>query len=357
MRGLAVLAALTAAALLSAPTAAAKPRDFVGIVAEDVFWESPSYREQSFAVQRQLGVQVVRQTFDWSRIETAPGQYDFSEYDSFVAHAARHGIRIVPVLFRPPAFRARGVHTDRKTYPPKTFAHMGHFGAAIAERYGRGGSLWNELPSGSAKRPITSYQVWNEPNFPVYWPGGPNAKQYVKLLKKTGKAIKSVDRRAKILTGGLPDSKSGGAVRLFKYIRQLYKAGGKRHFDVLSINTYAKNPRQLAKLLRKVRKLMNKRRDRKAKIWASEFGWATQGPDSRFTVGAKKQARHIGGSIKKMGKLRRKLKLAGFVYWNWKDAPPYRVGFDFWGLHAGLVQQDGAPKPALAAFAKAVKKL
>jgi len=344
------------ALLVPAAASAAPPNGFVGIVAEDIWAGSPDYRAAVLSQQRAVGIQRIRQTFDWSLIEPAPGQYDFSQYDAYVAAAAEHGIQITPVLFRPPGFRARAAHTSRETYPPRRLADMGGFGAVLASRYGPDGTLWAERP-GIPRLPITSYQVWNEPNLPIYWPPKSRAKQYAKMLKKTSRAIKAVDPSAEIITAGLPESKFPGAIPLHRYIKQLYKAGAKRGFDTLAINTYAKNKKQLIKLLRGVRQLMNRKRDRKAKIWASEFGWADGGPRSRFTVSSKRQARNIKRSIRAMGKNRRKLRLSGFVYWNWKDAPPYRDDFDFWGLHAGLLRLDGSRKPAFRAFRTAVKRL
>ena len=41
------------------------------------------------------------------------------------------------------------------------------------------------------------------------------------------------------------------------------------------------------------------------------------------------------------------------MYFAWRDAPPYAGGTDFWGLHTGLLAQDGSGKPALSAYYQA----
>ena len=62
---------------------------------------------------------VARQTFDWARIERAPGRYDLSFYDRYVAALARRHLRLLPILFNPPPFRssappeARGMSCSR----------------------------------------------------------------------------------------------------------------------------------------------------------------------------------------------------------------------------------------------------
>ena len=47
------------------------------------------------------------------------------------------------------------------------------------------------------------------------------------------------------------------------------------------------------------------------------------------------------------------LRIRGIVYFAWRDAPPYAGGTDFWGLHTGLLAQDGSGKPALSAYYQA----
>ena len=44
------------------------------------------------------------------------------------------------------------------------------------------------------------------------------------------------------------------------------------------------------------------------------------------------------------------LGLQGVIYFNWRDAPVYEGGQDFFGLHTGLVDAEGNPKPALDAY-------
>ena len=90
-----------------------------------------------------------------------------------------------------------------------------------------------------------------------------------------------------------------------------------------------------------------------ARLWATELGWSDTGPSSPQRVGAQKQATEITKLVKLMVRQRRSLKLRGFVYFGWRDGAPY-AGKDFWGLHTGLLNIDGQPKPAYSAFQKAV---
>jgi hypothetical protein len=353
-----LLALIAVLAALAAPSAAgaAVPKDFVGLTSDDVFAGNASYRDTNLTSMAAIGTGTLRQTFDWSKIEASAGAYDLLYYDAYVLSAAAHGIKILPVLFNPPSFRAKG-QGGHGTWPPASNAAFAEFAKTIARRYGRNGTLWSDNP-GIPKIPITAYQIWNEPTLKVYWLRKPSARAYVRMLKVVSKGIKSVDRRAEIVTAGLPNSLLSGSIPVFKYIKQMYKAGGKKYFDTLAFNAYAKNTKDLKKQLKRLRKLMNKSRDRRAKIWITEIGWASGGPRHRFNVGPNRQASNISKSFALIRKLRKRYRLRGVVYFSWKDQAPYAPAFkDMWGLHTGLLTRSGSPKKAFYSFKTAVARI
>jgi hypothetical protein len=339
-----------------APAAQARvPRDFIGITAEDVFAGNPSYRAANLSSQASVRIGLTRQTFDWSLIEASPGNYNLGYYDDYVAALASRRIEVLPILFNPPRFY-RGTR-GRATCPPRSNRTMAAFAQVLVRRYGPNGSLWRERP-GLRKVPIRSWQVWGEASLPQYWCPRPNARAYVRMLKAVGGAIKRLDRRAEIVTAGLPNSLLRGAVRLNTYIRQMYRAKAKRYFNTLAINSYARNTRELGRILRGVRRIMNRYRDRRAKIWITEIGWGDRGLRHRFIVGSRGQASRIRGALSYIRKSRRSLRLRGFVYFSWRDSAPYPPEYkNMWGLHTGLLTRSGRRKPAYSAFRRGVRRL
>jgi hypothetical protein len=357
-RLLAIVAVLACLPAVLPALAVAKPggRDFIGITAEDVFAGDAGYRAGNLQAQSNLGIGLIRQTFDWSTIERAPGQYDFSYHDEFVASAASHGITILPILFRAPDFHLGKRHA-KYACAPKSNASLAAFAQALVKRYGPKGTLWAERP-GIRKLPMRSWQIWNEPNLKQYWCGKPKAKQYVAMLRTVGKAIKKADRGAHVVTAGIPPSVQSGAIRIGTFLEQMYRAGAAKHFDSLGINSYAKDHKELGRLLGSIRKVMNRRGDRRGSIWITELGWGDSGVKHRFVVGAKGQANRIAQSLKLIRKLRRKLRLRGVVYYSWRDAPPYAPEYaDQWGLHTGLLDINGVPKRGFHAFEQLTRSL
>src|SRR3954464_6274986 len=120
-------------ATLALPGSAGAANEFAGIVANDVYSGSASYRAKQFAAQEAAGVGIIRQTLDWASVEVAPDSYDFTNFDHFVSEAAAHHIRVLPILFDPPPFRSSRPkrHAAKGTYFPKVPSDMGVFAAAV----------------------------------------------------------------------------------------------------------------------------------------------------------------------------------------------------------------------------------
>jgi hypothetical protein len=334
----------------AAPPRAAGPQ-FVGLLAPELIALPRAALEQALDMQARLGVGLIRQTFDWARVERSPGHYDFHAYDVLVGAAAARGLALLPVLFDPPAFRSsRPAHGARAgTYPPRRDADLGVFAAAAVDRYGPSGSFWSDHPR-LRVLPIHAWQVWNEPNLPAYWPSGPDPAAYVRLLRVTARAIRRADPRATVVSAGLPQSRLG--VPFARYVDGLYRAGGRSAFDVLAIHAYARDASGVLAAVRGARRLMDAHGDRRA-LWVTEMGWASDGPRSAFTAGPRGQARRLYAAVVGLARQRRRLRLHGVVYSTWTDGAIYRAGTDFWGLHTGLLTIRGTPKPAFYAFQRA----
>lgn len=351
-----LLAALLA--LLVAVPADAKRRDFVGLSSEDTRGASAAYRAKSFAAQRAAGVQLIRQNFDWASFERSPGKYTWVEYDPYVAAAARAGLRLLPVLYHPPAFRssAPAAGAERGEYPPRSYEAMGAFAATLVKRYGPNGSFWRAHPS-VPYRPIRAWQVWNEPSLSFYWQPGPNPAAYARLLRVVGRWIKAADPRAEVVTAGIPYTQIRSAVPLPRFLRQFYRAGAKGSFNTLAINAYSKDKGELRRTLRKVRRVLRRAGDRRRKIWITELGWATAGPKHRLVVGSA-QGRRIRSTFRWIKRNRKRYRIRGIVYFQWRDQKPYPPAFkDMWGLHTGLVDRNGNPKPGLTSFRRGARSL
>ena len=261
-------------------------------------------------------------------------------------------MRILPILFGTPAFRSSAPAPGRQshgTYPPAHPADFARYAEAAARRYGPGGSFWDQNP-GLPRIPITAWQIWNEPNLPVFWASGPDPRAYTRLLLPAARAIKRVDPRAEIVSAGLSQSRHG--IPFERFARAIYRNGAGAVLDTLAVHPYASTAAGTLAGAAEARRLLSGL-GRSDPIRVTEFGWASGGPPSRFTVSEAGQAARVRAALRAFARRRRELGIKGVVYYNWRDRPTSPDQPDFFGLHTGLLRRDGSAKPALAAFASA----
>jgi len=349
------------AALGPARAHARVPSSFVGLTSEDTFSARGLYRSDQFKLQKGIGVGLLRQVFDWASIETSKGHYNFAAYDQYVIDATNKGITILPIVVNAPTFRAASLPrraAKNTTRLPRNFGDYGRFTAVLARRYGPRGAAFNG-GKGNRKYAIRAWQLWNEPNLPVYWGGRrPDARSYTKLLATGASGIKHVDRGAEIVTAGLPNSRGGGAVPLIPYVTQLLRFKAQKYFQTLGVNAYAPTGKDTVRVVGAVRKVLNSKGARRAAMRLTEVGWADRGPGSRFNLRSQRaQANQIVSLFTLLSKQRRSLNVRGVVYYNWHDGRPYTGGRDFVGLHQGLIDVNGHPKTAFGAFGSAVRRI
>src|SRR5262249_41102751 len=189
-------------------------------------------------------------------------------------------------------------------------------------RYGADGSFWKQNPD-LPKTPITDWQVWNEPNSPLFWKPTPNAGDYLALLRAFDSAIRPVDPGTRILVGGLFPTPKGG-ITLSSFMSQLYRGNGAGLFDAVAIHPYAANPQDAIASTQRLRNVMDQAGDGAAPIWITEVGWASGGQPSGLTVGPQRQADYLRQIFQLAAEDRERLPPPGGVRYSLQDPPRAR---------------------------------
>jgi hypothetical protein len=336
---------------LAAPAEAAPlPGDFFGLDSPDSFDASPADKQWLLADQKAVGGQVLRQIFDWSRIEPASGSYDWAPYDSFMTSTSQAGMDVLATVGWPPAWASRcpsGPNPWR--CPPASYADFGRFVAALIGRYGPEGSFWTANPS-LPKRPIEAWQLWNEPNLPGLWGGAPNAAEYAEMLKAAAPYIRAADQNAEIVSAGVPSSHLSGAVPMSDYLEGMYAAGAQGSFDTLGLHIYCQTPACAIGLVESARAIMNAHGDEGAPIWVTEMGWASAGRAYRFVTDLEGQAANIGELMGGLVARHEELGVRGLVQYMWHDLSLQTNSTDSMWNHVGLTYLDYTHKPAWTAY-------
>lgn len=303
--------------------------DFAGLYADDVFFGDASYRREAFARQRAAGVELLRQPFGWADYVRDP-----KRFDDFVGAAADAGIRVLPVLVGPDP----GTSSGGGMKPPSDPDRFAGWAALLVQRYGPGGSFWQGR---GRSLPITSWQVWNEPNIEAWWAPKPDAAAYADLLGRTGAGIHEVDPDAEVVAAGLPTSHLGTPAP--EFLAEMLKAGAR--FDTAAVHPYAPTPEGVVKRVEAIKRVVGGR----AKVWVTEVGWGTGGKPGPLSITPERQAEYVKETVTRL----HADGVRGVVVFQWRDPKPFPGRRPIWPYYAGLLDANGNPKPSLAAFKEA----
>jgi arabinogalactan endo-1,4-beta-galactosidase len=318
-------------------------------------------------IMRATGVQSVRVTFVWSiaqpyrnfaavpqeerhRFVDAGGvPTDFSATDRIVRATARRGLSLLPVVLYSPAWASSNRYSPgAPPANPKTFAR---FLTAVARRYGTRGTFWSRNP-GLRRVPIRNWQIWNEPNIPFYWPQ-PSARAYVKLLRAAYPAVKRTDPHARVILAGLTNDS-------WNALRAIYRAGGRRYFDVVALHPFSRRVRDLVKFLAFTRYCMKRYHDSRKPLLISEMSWpsaAGRVPPIGFNeVTEAQQADRVSAAFRLLAKYRRHFRIEAAYWYTWLSIDRGDNYFSYSGLRT-MSESGPAPKPAFRAFRRVVRRI
>ncbi|MEO9326902.1 glycosyl hydrolase [Gordonia aurantiaca] len=220
----------------------------------------------------------IRMSLDWNSIETAKGSFNWTVPDRIINAARARGLKVLANPVSSPGW-TRGVATFF-TAPPNNNADLADFLRAFIARYGN---------------KVTNYQIWNEPNLPIFFGLNVDAARYTSLLKAAYSAIKGAQPHATVVAAGL--ARSSGWNSPVNFVNTMYDNGAHGYFDALALHPYVfpggvtANPDNAISDVGSVRTIMVAKGDSAKPIWFTEIGAATGStPDS---VSQQEQAKQI----------------------------------------------------------------
>ena len=354
-------ALLALVAVLASPASAASakvPAGWMGVSATDgsLLGSAPLWAGET-KVMKGAGVQSVRVPFYWNAMQPfGPGPVSFTASDVVVEGASRQGLRLLPIVLGTPAWAAKDPEASRGWSAPRSPAEYGTFLSELAKRYGPKGTFWTEHPD-VPRRPIGTWQAWNEPDLDAYWAQQPFAKGYVALLKAARTALRAVDPKGRIMLAGFPN-------RSWQSLEKVYKAKGGKLFDVAAVHGYTGSASNVIRLVDENRKVMARYHDARKPIAVTEMGFSSA-PKSvdvpqyvTWNTTEAGQAKKVTELYASLAAKRASRRIEGAYWYSWYV--PETSGKGGWEDYTGLRHLDGqtiVSKPALAAYAKVAKKL
>jgi hypothetical protein len=359
---LAMSVAMLALVAFAGSARAAVPATFWGVVPQ----ATPT--QEQWAKLKAGGVDTVRIPVDWSGIEASPGAFDLTGVDQLVKRASAAGLEVLPFVYGAPTWAVPSV-TVPGTGGAKAPARLPAAGTAgtawsemlqtLVKRYGPGGTLWAQNPEVTA-RPISNWQIWNEPNF-HFFVAHPNGAEYGKLVKTSFTALRGADPAAHVILAGLFARPKGGREKNASspyaslFLQKMYQGnpGIKADFQGVALHPYTRKFQELAPEIEETRKVLIKNKDATKGLWITELGWSSKPPPANpleniFAKGVKGQAQQLKGAFTVLSANIAKWHLAR-VYWYSVDDSPGACNFCD---GSGLFRSGFIPKPSWNEYVK-----
>jgi hypothetical protein len=272
------------------------------------------------------GIHVYRTPIRWELVEQN-GHFNFGFYDRMFAAAARHHIRVAPVLF--------GAHT------PADLGGFARYTRRVAKRYGRRGSFWRShrrLPY----LPARSFEVWNEENDPAFWFGSPDPLAYTRLLRVAHRVLRHTVSHASIVFGG---TAAGGFDRV-QYLTQALRLGAGRYFDTYALHPYGVDAPAVVAAVQAARWTLDAYHAHRKGIAVTEFGWPSAAAGQADASAANRnEAAALTWTVKTLDARRRHFRLRAIDWFAYRDTPGANPE-----SRLGLLSADGAAKPVWWTF-------
>ena len=350
-----VMAAVLSTTLVSVagPAAQAAPAGAeVGTVGDITWGLSRADIDRSVAAMTAAGIRWVRANVGWSAVERdGKGVLNegwLAELDYAVTKARAAGMEVLmPISDGVPYWAsadparysdASGRHWN-VLWRPTNFGDYADFVSFAVRRY---------KPLG-----VHTYELWNEPNHPYFWPSGPNPAEYKQLLAAAYPAVKAADPGATVLMGGL--SKSD-----YTYLQGLYAAGGGQYFDAAAVHPYAgsadptwcwaqagstKPAYDAFCAIEEVRRVMEANGDSAKALWLTEMGWSSAGGD--WGVSEAVQAEYL---TKAFTKLQSYPYVKAAFWYNFRNTYWLNDAPGDYEANSGLLRTNFSAKPAYDAM-------
>jgi hypothetical protein len=365
---LALLLGALLAIALTVPTraSAAPPEGYFGIA-------EPTIRPGDLTGMRRAGAGALRIEFSLGHAKWKRGQpYDWSYFDHLVEGAAGNGLDIVPMLYGTPPWQG----SKRGKTPMKSKSALREWDAfleALVRRYGPvefgnpdRGTFWlehtffqadpyNPYETRTPYRPITAWQIWNEPNSITWWRPKPSPKQYAALLRRSANVLHGVDPSAQVMTAGIVANPTNShAIPAKKFVPAMLRTRGTpAAMDILAFHPYAQTAKDALKQMKRMRGTLRKGGDPTAPIWITEIGWGSRGPKGAPLV--QKPAQQQRSLTKLMNgalALRDRYGIERLFWYHWRDGPDSLCK---WCKTSGLVDKHSQPKELLYRYESVAK--
>jgi hypothetical protein len=161
------------------------------------------------------GFRWVRMDLKWDATEPERGRYDFAAYDRLMTALDEYQIHALFILdYGNPLY-------DNGAPPrtPETRQAFARWSVAAARHFSNRGVIW---------------EIYNEPNHPMFWPPRPNVNEYVELALAVGRAFRSEAPEEKLIGPAVSEMD-------YSFLDACFKSGLLDYWVAVSVHPYRRS--------------------------------------------------------------------------------------------------------------------
>jgi hypothetical protein len=289
-------------------------------------------RAADFKAMGDANATWVRSDLGWQYLEPVKGDWRWKAFDPVIADAKANNMRYLAILHTVPPW-ANGNAGDYR--PATDTSLLTNYCYQTAKHY---------IPMG-----VTEYEIGNEINLPHPGLENPNGAAYarttlVPCVTGVRKAAAELATKVTIVFGALAPTDWTGGADPFTYLSDAYANGAKGLLDAVGWHPYTGSytPATSAHFnddSAKLHNIMTANGDGADKLWATEFGLPTGGPNS-FT-----EARQSSDMAEAFKVWYAKPFAGPLFYYSARDTGTSSSDRE---QHFGVLRHDGTAKPAYA---------
>ena len=300
----------------------------VGINADINYSSSYQVMDQRAQWAAAAHTRYVREELAWTNVEPRDGTFTWNWTDNVVAAAQAYDLSIIGRLGMSAPWASSAPSGTPlsvvESYPPRNLDDYIDYVKATVARY---------------KDRVHVWEIWNEPNGPLYWRPAADPIAYSNMLKRAYVAIKAIDPTAVVLSGGIAGFD-------FKFMEQLRAQGALAYMDGFGLHTFVDKPPMASEAVTWLEqaKAYLAAYAPKVRIWITEFSWSTCTPSAQCSGGVTEAAQ-----AQYLSEFYAEASSRGVAAVVWFDL----VNFGSSGSkldNYGLIDRSGRMKPAYAAF-------
>jgi hypothetical protein len=210
----------------------------------------------------------------WSDINTAPGVYDWTRLDTYLAQTTQYGQTALYTVYYTPGWASQcptckcnaGNTALGGCYPPAdvnadgtgTDQDLKNFITALMHHVGPG--------------KIKYLEVWNEPNIPIEWGG--TTPQLVRMTADVRSISKAIDPNVEITSP--PETGDGKNSLTMAWLASYLAAGGGQYVDVIGLHGYVNNPEDIITRVNATAAVMAQYSQTGKPIFITEGSWCCE---------------------------------------------------------------------------------